>query len=90
MIKIVGQLKAFLGLDSTKFNRGINQAEKKTNRFSAGIKRLAGFMAAAFSVAIIINFAKKVAEAYDKQIKAEQALLVALKGRTDILKNIKK
>ena len=87
-MKIIGSLKAVLGLDKTKYDRGLNQAEQRTNRFSAGIKRLAGFMAAAFSVTIIAGFLKKATQAFDVQAKANQALLVALKGRSDIQQNI--
>ena len=87
-MKIIGQLKAILGLDKTRFDRGLNSAEKRTSQFSAGIKRLAGFMAAAFSVTVIISWAKKVLQSYDTQAKAERSLLVALKGREDIQKNL--
>ena len=87
-MKIVGQIKAILGLDKTRFDRGLNSAEKRTSQFSAGIKRLAGFMAAAFSVTVIIGFIKKIGQAYDVQAKAERSLLIALKGREDIQKRI--
>jgi len=47
-------------------------------------KRVAGFIAAAFGIGALVKFAKVTTELYDVQAKAEQSLLVALKGREDI------
>ena len=58
-MKIIGQLKAILGLDKTSFDRGLNQAEKKTNAFANTIKKIGGIMAAAFSVGALISFSKE-------------------------------
>jgi len=87
-MKIVGQLRAILGLDKTKFDRGLTQAEQRTNRFSAGIKRLGITMAAAFSVTAIFGFLKSVLQGYDVQAKAEQKLFIALKGREDVQRRL--
>lgn len=45
---------------------------------------LAGAVAAAFSVKKVIDFTKASIAAYDVQIKAEQSLLVAAKGRVSV------
>jgi len=62
---------------------------KKTKSSVGGwASKIGGFIAAAFSVGILIKFAKKVTELFDVQAKAEQSLLIALKGREDIQKSI--
>jgi len=80
-MKIVGQLKAILGLDKTRFDRGLNQAEKKTSQFSSGMKKLAGAMAAAFSVTLIIAWVRSLKAAYQVQKEAEVKLATILKQR---------
>jgi hypothetical protein len=57
--KIVGQLRAILGLDKSKFDQGLNGAEKKANSFGSVIKKIGGILAAAFSVGAIIRFSKE-------------------------------
>ena len=88
MAKIVGDLKARLGLDKSGFDKGIDGAEKKTSKFSAGIKRLGGALAAAFAVTKIVALGKALLGITDIQAKAEQGLLVALKGRRDIQQSL--
>lgn len=87
-MKVIGTLKAILGLDKTKYDQGLNAVERRTNAFANGLKKLAGFMAAAFSVTAVLGFFKSALQGYDQQAKAEQKLLVALKGREDIQKNL--
>jgi len=59
-MKIIGQLKAILGLDKSRFDKGFDDAEKKTSKFNSGMKKLAGIMAAAFGIGILINFGKQL------------------------------
>jgi len=49
MSKIVGDLKARLGLDKTKFDKGIDEAEKRGNKFGSAMKKLGGILAGAFA-----------------------------------------
>jgi hypothetical protein len=58
-MKIIGQLKAILGLDKSRFDQGLNGAEKKANSFGSVIKKIGGILAAAFSVGAIIRFSKE-------------------------------
>lgn len=88
MSKIVGQLKAILGLDKSKFDSGLKGAEKGSNKFMQAIKKVGGAIAAAFAIQKVVQFGKKIIELYDIQAKAEQSLLVALKGREDIQQSI--
>ncbi len=62
-MKIVGQLKAILGLDKSKFDQGLNQAQKGANSFASVIKKVGGILAAAFSVGAIISFSKEAMKA---------------------------
>jgi len=71
--------------DSTQLDSTL---QKTQSSFGSWAKKVAGFMAAAFSVGIIINFGKRVLGLYDVQAKAERSLLVALKGREDIQQSI--
>ena len=80
-MKTVGELRAILGLDKSKFDKGINQAEKKTSKFGAGIKKLAGAMAAVFAVGKIIQWAKAAKAAYTVQAEAEIKLATIMKQR---------
>jgi len=71
--------------DSTHLDGTLNKTKSSVGGWA---KKVAGLFAAAFSVRILINFAKKAAQLFDIQAKAEQSLLVALKGREDIQKSI--
>lgn len=74
------------------FNRQINQSQPIARRFAQGIiasfKQIGVAALAAFSVRAVINFARESLKAFDVQQKAEKALLVALKDRQDIQKNL--
>jgi hypothetical protein len=59
-----------LGLDKTKFDQGLNQAEKKASQFGNVIKKIGGFLAAAFSVAAIIAFTQKIITFSKEAMKA--------------------
>lgn len=63
-----------------------------TRPFETKIKSLSSVaaksMIALFSVNAVANFTKTAIAGYDKQIKAEQSLLVALKGRESIQRNL--
>jgi len=59
-MNIIGQIKAILGIDKTKFDQGLKGAEKSSNKFVSAIKKMAGALAAAFSIGVIINFGKEI------------------------------
>lgn len=58
-MKIIGQLKAILGLDKSQYDRGLNQAEKQATGFGNTIKKIGGWIAAAFGIGVLVNFGKQ-------------------------------
>lgn len=77
-----------LGLNSSSFNKGIDGAQKKTNKFGEGLKKIGGLIAGAFAVGAIVNFTKESVRLFNIQAQAENQLLVALKGRQDIQQSL--
>lgn len=51
-----------LGLKSSEFNKGIDSAQKKTNMFGSGLKKIGGLVAGAFAVGQIVSFGKELIE----------------------------
>ena len=92
-MKIIGQLKAILGLDKTKYDQGLKAAEQKSNAFASGLKKLAGIMAAAFSVTVIFSWIKSLKQAFTIQKEAEIKLATIMRQRMglgeDALKSLK-
>ena len=82
-MKIVGQLKAILGLDKSKYNKGLKGAKKSTQSFGNSVKKIGGIIAGAFAVRKIIQFGQKAVEAANIQAQAEQKLAsqVAANGK---------
>lgn len=85
---MIADLFIKLGLKKEGFDSGIDQAKKKTEGFTGVVKKLGGIMVAAFAVGTVTAFFKKSLIAYDEQAKAEQQLLVALKGRKDVQQDL--
>lgn len=77
-----------LRLKKEGFDSGIQQAETKARGFGSVMKKVGGAIAGFFAVKAIINWANEAMKAYNKQIAAEQSLLVALRGRRDIQKDL--
>jgi hypothetical protein len=71
-------------VDAANMNKEMTKVTSKMNVFKSGLKALGTTIAAAFSVYAIKNFLQTSLQALDAQLKAEQSLLVALKGRRDI------
>lgn len=59
-MKIVGQLKAILGLDKTKFDRGLDDAGKKASAFGGAIKKIKAAIAGAFALGALKSFAENI------------------------------
>lgn len=72
-----------LGLKDSEFKRGIKGAQTSTNKFGQSVKKIGGLIAGAFAIGQITSFIKSSIVAFDVQAKAEQQLLIALKGRGD-------
>jgi len=87
-MKIIGQLKAILGLDKTGFDRGLKDAEKKTNVFSGAIKKLGGIFAGVFAAGKLIQFGNALV---DLGGKAEGVRAAFNKlNQPDLLKDLRK
>lgn len=61
-MKIIGQLKAILGLDKSGFDRGLKDAEKKTNIFSGAVKKLGAVFAGVFAAGKLIQLGKEMVD----------------------------
>jgi len=81
MAKIVGQLKAILGLDKKKFDRGLKDAKKQGSKFGSAMKKIGGILAGAFAVTKIVQWAKALKQAYQVQMEAEIKLATIMKQR---------
>jgi hypothetical protein len=81
MPKIVGQLKAILGLDKKKFDRGLKDAKKQGSRFGSAMKKIGGILAGVFAVTKIFQWAKALKQAYQVQMEAEIKLATIMKQR---------
>jgi hypothetical protein len=81
-------LRKELGDVKGKLSDAEKQIETSGNKMSNVFKNVGKAIGAAFSVQMLIQFAKKSLEVYDIQAKAEASLLQALKGREDVQKRL--
>jgi hypothetical protein len=81
MPKIVGQLKAILGLDKKKFDRGLKDAKKQGSKFGSAMKKIGGILAGVFAVTKIFQWAKALKQAYQMQMEAEIKLATIMRTR---------
>jgi hypothetical protein len=81
-------LRKELGEVKGKLSDTEKQIETSGNKMSNVFKNVGKAIGAAFSVQMLIQFAKKSLEVYDIQAKAEASLLQALKGREDVQKRL--
>lgn len=80
----LGNIWVKLGLEKGEFDKGIDESKKKASAFGDSMKKIGGMIAGVFAAGQIWDFAKQSVAAYDTAAKAEQALLVALKGRVSV------
>ncbi len=81
MVKTVGKLRAELGLDKSKYERGMKGAKKSTQGFANFLKKAAKIMAALFAIKIIFQWAKALKNAYQVQMEAEIKLQTVMRTR---------
>jgi hypothetical protein len=62
-MKIVGKLKAVLGLDDKQYQKGLDKNKKKTNKFASTLKKIGGLVAGAFAVNAVKNYITKTTQA---------------------------
>lgn len=79
-MKVIGKLKAILGLDDKQFQKGLDKSKASANKFSSQIKKLGATIAGAFAVNKIFDFAKKSVEAAGIQEQAEAKLRAAIEA----------
>jgi len=80
-MKVIGQLKAILGLDKKGFDRGLKDAKKQGSKFGSAMKKLGGILAGVFAVTKIFQWAKALKNAYQMQMEAEIKLATIMKQR---------
>jgi hypothetical protein len=72
MAKIVGQLKAKLGLDNSQYKKGLKKSKKSTKAFGSAVKKVGGMIAGAFAVSKITGFVNKTINAADNLGKLQK------------------
>lgn len=94
----IGSILVRLGLDNSKFKKGLSESEQQGNKFAGGIKKLGGIMAGAFALDSVIAFGKEITGLAAKTEGVKQAfdrlnmpglmsrLKIATRGTTDELK----
>lgn len=87
-MSVISNIVAKLSLDNSKFKTGLTQSTVQTEKFGNKMASVGKIMAGAFSVVAITKFTSAAVKAYDVQAKAEEKLLVALKGRIDVQKRL--
>jgi len=80
---MAGTILYKLSLDATKFEKGLKTAERQLQRTAENFKKV-GANLSKYITAPIAALGAVTVKAYDVQAKAEQSLLVALKGRGDV------
>jgi hypothetical protein len=70
----IADLLIKLGLNSSDYNRGMDDAKKKADGFGGTLKSLAKVAAGLFSVAAIVGFAKQVVQAGMESMRVEREL----------------
>lgn len=80
----IGDLFIKLGLKKDGFDRGIDGAKQKTSAFGGAMKKIGGIMAGAFAISSIVNFTKRIDQAYRTQLLAETKVQQAIKSTAGI------
>lgn len=70
------KLMAWLGMDAKDFNKGVDQAEHRTHKFSSVLAGMKGKLAAAFSVAAIGAGVKNIVESAGDLMHAAENLRI--------------
>ena len=81
---ILASIALRLSINAEQFGKDITKIKGNFDVLKVGLKELGKLFAGAFAVSSIAAFGKAGFEAYQKQYKAEQLLLSALRGRKDI------
>lgn len=76
------------GKEAGDFSKQVSKVDKEASQLGKSIKSFGAIVAGAFATAQIARFIKESARLGDVQAKAEQKLLVALKGREDVQKRL--
>lgn len=94
----IGSILVRLGLDNSRFRRGLSESEQQGNKFAGGIKKLGGMIAGAFAIDAVLAFGKEITGLAAKTEGVKQAfdrlnmpglmsrLKIATRGTTDELK----
>jgi hypothetical protein len=80
-MKVVGKLKAILGLDTKRFHSGLKKVQKRTQVFGKQMKKLGGVIAGALSLGAIVQGARKTITTF-ADFSYEMSRLKAISGAT--------
>lgn len=73
-MSMIGDLFVRLGLNSSGFTGGLNQAQRQTSIFSNALSKVGGMIAGAFAVSSIVNFVKGIVATRSEFAKYESVL----------------
>jgi len=80
-MKLVGSLKARLGLDKSKYDKGLKGAKSGAKKFGSAVKKIGAIIGAAFAIKIIARWGKAALNAYREQRSAELKLATIMRDR---------
>src|SRR6056297_125529 len=80
-MNVVGRLKAVLGLNDSKFRKGLSRAQKKTRLFGKTAKKVGGMIAGALSFTAVIAGTKKLITTF-ASFSQQTSRLSAITGKT--------
>ena len=86
-MKIIGQLKARLGLDKKQYDKGLKGAKAGANKFGSAMKKIGKIIAGAFAIKIIAQWGKATLNAYKEQRSAELKLRTIMRDRMKLGKD---
>lgn len=75
-------------LDNTPFKKGLKESQSVVGKLKSSIGSIGPAVAAAFSIASIMEFGKQAVMAWDAQEKANNKLYAALKGNSDATREL--
>ena len=80
-MKLVGSLRARLGLDKKPFDKGLKGAKSGAKKFGSAVKKIGAIIGAAFAIKIIARWGKAALNAYREQRSAELKLATIMRDR---------
>ena len=86
-MKLVGSLRARLGLDKKPFDKNLKSAKSGAKKFGSAMKKIGSIIAGAFAIKIIAQWGKATLNAYKEQRSAELKLATIMRDRMKLGKD---